>query len=205
MNEIYIIIISLLFLQYFDIKYIIILFAGLYILLNYNPIKNKLKNYIPKSTPLEYTSKIEKILKNLKKYKKTSRNQYLKGIFYWNEFIKNIQELEDDTLQNYNQYFDKAFDALKASVNSFQSISSQIPERRLIDGIKFNDFTNAKNTKQISQISKELYSEGYKILYNLSLRLNERWKSNPNIYNKQIILDHPLPYDSDMNDYDLYI
>ena len=205
MNEIYIIMISLLFLQYFDIKYIIILFAGIYILLNYNPIKDKINNFIPKSTPLNYTSKIEKILKKLKKYKKTSRNQYLKGIFYWNEFIKNIQELEDDTLQNYNQYFDKAFDALKASVNSFQSISSQIPERKLIDGIKFNDFTNAKNTKQISQISKELYSEGYKLLYNLSLRLNERWKSNPNIYNKQIVLDHPLPFDKDMNDYDLYI
>ncbi len=205
MNEIYIILISLLFLQYVDIKYIIIFSVGLYILLNYNPIKTKLNDYIPKSTPLEYTPKINKILKKLKKYKKTSRSQYLKGMYYWNQFIKYIHILENDNLQNYNQYFDKAFDSLKASVNSFQSISSQIRERELIDGIKYNDFTNAKNTKKISELSKNLYSEGYKLLYNLSLRLNERWKANPNIYTKQIVLDHPLPYDNDMKDFDFYI
>ena len=145
------------------------------------------------------------ILKKLKKYKKKSRNQYLKGMYYWNMFIKNIHVLEDEKLQNYNQYFDRAFDSLKASVNSFQSISSQIPERQLIDGIKYNDFTNAKHTKQISELSKDLYHEGYQILYNLSIDLNKRWKENPNIFNKQIVLDHPLPFDTDMNDYDFYI
>ena len=205
MNEIYIILISLIFLQYIDIKYVIICFVGLYILLNYIPIKKKLNDYIPKSKPLDYTPKITEILKKLKKYKKKSRNQYLKGLYYWNQFIKNIHILENDNLQNYNQYFDKAFDSLKASVNSLQSIASQIPERKLIDGLKYNDFTNAKHTKSISELSKGLYGEGYKILYNLSLRLNKKWIENPNINNKQIILDYPLPFDNDMKDFDFYI
>ena len=50
MNEIYIILLGLLFLQYIDIKYIILCFMALYIILNYNTIKQYSKKYIPKST-----------------------------------------------------------------------------------------------------------------------------------------------------------
>ena len=47
----------------------------------------------------------------------------------------------------------------------------------------------------ITKVVKELYKEGYLILYNLSLRLNKKWEENPHILNKEIIFNHPLPFD----------
>ena len=113
--------------------------------------------------------------------------------------------MEDDSLENYNPYFDKSFDYLKESVNYFHSINTDVPERDLVDGLKHTDFTNAKKTKEVAKLSKELYKEGYLILYNLSLKLNKKWKENPNINNKQIILDHPLPYNDKNTSFDFYI
>ena len=78
-------------------------------------------------------------------------------------------------------------------------------ERKLIDGLKYNDFENSKNTMKITKLSKDLYQEGYLLLYNLSLRLNKRWEENPNIYNKQIILDHPFPYDNNNDPFNFYL
>ena len=57
---------------------------------------------------------------------------------------------------------------------------------------------------EISKISKELYNEGYSLLYNLSLRLNKKWKENPHVFNKEIIIDHPLPFDKGLNHFDFY-
>ena len=51
---------------------------------------------------------------------------------------------------------------------------------------------------------QELYQESHEILYNLSLRLNEKWKENPNRYNSQIILDYPQSYDKSINNHDYF-
>ena len=104
----------------------------------------------------------------------------------------------------YNQYFDKAFDYLKESVNYFHSINVSISEKTLIDGIRDSDFTTALS-KEISLLSKDLYKEGYLILYNLSIKLNKRWKENPNINSKPIIFDHPLSYNYIDNSFNFYI
>ena len=56
-----------------------------------------------------------------------------------------------------------------------------------------------------SKLSKDLYQEGYLLLYNLSLELNKRWKENPNINTKQIILDHPLAFNDTSTSFDFYI
>ena len=45
----------------------------------------------------------------------------------------------------------------------------------------------------------------FQFLYNLSLELNERWLKNPNINNKQIILDHPLAFNDQNSSFDFYI
>ena len=58
---------------------------------------------------------------------------------------------------------------------------------------------------EISQLAKDLYEEGYLLLYNLSLELNKRWKENPNINTKQIILDHPLAFNDQSSSFDFYI
>lgn len=206
MNDLFIIGIVIMILLFIDIKYAIIALIVLYLLKEYSQIKKKVvKELKPPKIRVSYNSNIENILKSLKKFKKKSKNQYLKGIYYWNKFIKTIHILEDDNLENYNPYFDKAFDYLKESVNYFHSINVDVPERKLIDGIKYNDFTNAKKTKEVGNLSKELYKEGYLLLYNLSLKLNKKWKENPNINNKQIILDHPLPYNDKITSFDFYV
>lgn len=206
MNDLFIIGIVIMILLFVDIKYAIIALIALYLLKEYSQIKHTVvKELKPPKVRINYNSKIENILESLKKFKKKSKNQYLKGIYYWNKFIKTVQILEDDSLQNYNPYFDKAFDYLKESVNYFHSINTDVPERDLVDGLKYNDFTNAKKTKEVAKLSKELYKEGYLILYNLSLKLNKKWKENPNINNKQIILDHPLPYNDKNTSFDFYI
>jgi hypothetical protein len=199
--------IVLLFFQYFETKFLLGLLVFLYLINEYPNIQKNVKNNIlkeKKNESLNYNHKISEILKDLKKYKKKNRDTYHHGIYYWKLFIKNIHILENDRLEHYNQYFDNSFLYLKKSVNYFQSISVSIRERTLIDGIKMNDYTNAKNTKEISDLSRELYKEGYLLLYNISLRLNKKWENNPNINNKQIILDHPLP--NDINDsFDFYL
>ena len=58
--------------------------------------------------------------------------------------------------------------------------------------------------KNISSIVKNLYKESYLILYNLSYELNKRWKKNPDINNKEIIInDINYPLDSSKS-FDFY-
>ena len=207
MNELIMIIVGIILLYYLDIKYIVIILLAFFILNDYKNIKKKVIDIVKpnKKEKIEYTDKISEILNKLKKYEKTSKNQYLRGLYYWKKFIKKIKKLENDKLLNFNQYFDRAFDYLKQSVNYFHSINVDVKERELLHGIKRGDYTNAKKTKEIASLAKELYNEGYLILYNLSLRLNERWKENPNINNKQIVLDHPLPFNSEDSSFDFFI
>ena len=43
--------------------------------------------------------------------------------------------------------------------------------------MEYGDFENSKEKlKRLSGIIRELYSEGYTLLYNLSLRPNKKWK-----------------------------
>ena len=58
--------------------------------------------------------------------------------------------------------------------------------------------------KDISKISKELYKEGYDILYNMSISLNKKWKEKPNIHTKEIILDYPLAMNESDSNFDYY-
>ena len=122
-----------------------------------------------------------------------------------NMHLKTFGYLENDELFNYTQYFENAQLYLQKSTNHFQSIGVSSVERKYIDGLKFHDFTNSKELMEISKLSKELYKEGYQLLYNLSLRLNKRWGDRPSQYNKQIVLDHPLPYDKETTSYDFYL
>ena len=207
MNEMIILVSGLFFMYYIDIKYVLIILVFVYILNDYTNIKKKFMKTISadKKPETKYNSVVEDIMISLKKYSKKNKKQYKEGLYYWKKFIKNLKILEDKSLENYNHYFDRAFDYLKQSVNHFQSIGVSIKERKLLDGIKHNDFTNAKNTAEITELARKLYNEGYLLLYNLSLELNKRWLKNPHINNKQIIFDHPLAYNDNNSSFDFYI
>ena len=172
---------------------IIIFFCISYIINNKDHKDHKLTKYFlnNKEKQKNYTNKIENNLKRLKKYKKYEN--YNEGLFYWKKFIKILKKLENDNINLYNQYFENAEQYFKQSINLFQSIGTNINERTYIDGLHLNDFKEIKNTNKIDKIVKELYNEGYLLLYNLSIRLNQRWKKNPNINNKQIYMEI-LPY-----------
>ena len=197
------IVILYLLLQNFDIKIIVIILVILYFFKEYyKDFKNKTKGIIENKNDVkkfykDYNLEIENVLNSLKKYKKNNKQNYREGLHYWKLFMKQIKELEHKDLFNYSQYFDKAEMYLKKSVNSFQGMIVSSEEKTLLDGIKYNNYDYSKD---LSNLIKDLYQQGYLLLYNFSLRYNEKWKKDPNIFNKQIILDYPLSNDNDYHD-----
>lgn len=182
----------------------------IFIVINYyastqKTIKDKV---ITKKSPLllNYNNKIERLLKKIKKFKKQSPHNYKEGMYNWVQFMKNIDRLEDDTLHNYNQYFDNAVNYLHRSVNLFQSLGTEAEERRMIDATYYNEYIDSKDLMEHTKTVQELYQESHEILYNLSLRLNEKWKKDPHILNKEIVYLHPHPNDNYLTDqYDYYV
>lgn len=210
-NENLLIIISLLILAlYISSKVSINVMVGfilIIVFLNYYKSLYKEVNddlFIKKANDINYNNKIEKLLLELKNYEKISPYKYNKGIQLWKSFINEINTLEDDKLYNYNQHFENAEYYLKQSVNTFMSFGIESEERKYIHAIKFNDFENTKELNRVSRISRELHEEGYNILYNLSLRLNKRWRENPNIHNKEIVLNYPQPNEKNKKNYDYF-
>ena len=133
-----------------------------------------------------YNTTIHDLLIQLKTYKKYNKVSYKDGVKYMRKFFKTIRILENDTIYNYNQYFENALLYLKTSINHFQSITVSLPERTMIDGIKNGDFEATKKAKQVGQLCKQLYNECYHILHNLSIKFNETWSEQPHMYIKEI-------------------
>ena len=201
------IVVLCLLLQNFDLKIIVILLVILYFFKEYyKDFKNKTKDIIENKNDAnkfykDYNLEIEKVLNGLKKYKKNNKQNYSEGLHDWKLFMKQIKVLEHKDLFNYSQYFDKAEMYLKKSVNSFQGIIISLEEKNLLDGIKYNNYDYSKD---LSNLIKDLYKQGYLLLYNLSLRYNEKWRKDPNTFNKQIILDYPFPNDIDNDNHEYF-
>ena len=157
-----------------------------------------------KKDKISYNTKLETIYKKLKKYKHISPYDYRKMNELWKKFVETIYKLENDKLYNYSQYFENALFYLKELINIIMNISTNANERRYIDSMDYNDFESSKELNEISRISKELYQEGHNILYNLSIRLNYKWSEDPNIHNKELVIDYPQPRDSRSKNYEYY-
>ena len=163
--------------------------------------------YNKKQEDVNYNSRIEGLLHELEYYEKLSPYKYKEAYNLWGKYIKTLNKLESEKLYNYTQYFDNAYLYLKESCNIFMGIIIGLNERKYIDGMDYGDFENTKELTRGSKIIKQLYSEGQNILYNLSLRLNKKWEENPNIHNKEIIINVPDPYDyknKKKNNYDFF-
>tara|TARA_B100000686_G_scaffold353623_1_gene459985 strand:+ start:2404 stop:3081 length:678 start_codon:yes stop_codon:yes gene_type:complete len=207
---IFLLLLFLFFLNNFETKTLVSILVLFVIINQYPKIKENIETNImnrkeTKPLLLNYNNKIENLFKKIKKYKKKSPYNYKEGMYYWVQFIKNTVLLEDDNLYNYNQYFDKAYYYLQRSMNLFQALGVEAKERKYIDAAKYNDFKNSKDLMEITEVVNELYQEGYSILYNLSLRLNKKWKEDPHVLNKEIVFDHPVPFDANSSKhYDYY-
>ena len=205
---IFIIFISLFFFNKFEIKSLVSIIVVVIIIINYTDIKeiiNKNILTVNNNVKLEYNNKIEELLKLLKKYKNDDKLGYKNGIKYWYKFMEMVNILEDDDIYNYNQYFENAQLYLNESINTFQSLSINSNENNYIDSLKYGKLMETKRMNDISEITKELYKEGYNILYNLSITLNKRWKENPNKHNKEINFEYPLPVNEGTTNFDFYV
>ena len=160
--------------------------------LEYTDSKPRVKKESKKdqiSDDMFYNSRVEDILKRLKKFKKYNKVSYKTGVKYLRKFFKTVKVLEYDNLYNRNQYYELANDYLKDALNHLQSISISMPERNLNDGIKLEDFETTKKTNELSDILKELHKECYYILLNIGYLFNEKWSEKPNIYTREIDLN----------------
>lgn len=203
---IFIFLIILIILRNNNINYIVGLILIFYLLFNYEYIDPSIKKLNEKKEDnINYTYKIQDIFDELKEYESVSLFDYKKGIEYWKSFIKLLVKLEDKSLYNYNQYYENAYNYLILSVNKFMGLGVAVNELTLIDGLEYNDFSRSKDMKKISKLVKDLYYEGYKLLYSLSFNLNDKWKDNINIYNKPIMLEYPKPRDISSNKHEFFI
>ena len=184
-------------LNYLDVnKTVTMIFIILFFVYYDKVIKNTNKFFFKKKGRDEnYNNRIEELLNSFKEYKHLSPYRYNEGYNMWKEFIDLLNKLESEDLYNYNQYFDNAHFYLKKSCNIFMGMTTESKERKYIDGMEYGDFENSKELKRLSGIIRELYSEGYTLLYNLSLRLNKKWEEDPNIHNKEIVFNVPEPHD----------
>ena len=184
-------------LNYLDVnKTVTMIFIILFFVYYDKVIKNTNKFFFKrKGRDENYNNRIEELLNSFKEYKHLSPYRYNEGYNMWKEFIHLLNKLESEDLYNYNQYFDNAHFYLKKSCNIFMGMTTESKERKYIDGMEYGDFENSKELKRISGIIRELYNEGYILLYNLSLRLNKNWEEEPNIHNKEIVFNVPEPHD----------
>ena len=185
------------------ISFIFIILFLLHYKKTYKEIKKDL--FLEKGTDINYNNRIQDLLLELKKYKDISPYSYNEGKKLWKMFINEIIILENERLYNYVQHFENAQLYLKEATNIFIELGTGTNERKYIDAIEYNDFEDTKDLNHISKISKELYQEGHNILYNISLRLNERWKKDPNIHNKEIIINYTQPLDKNITKYEYFI
>ena len=110
----------------------------------------------------------------------------------------------DDLLQKIKKFRKFSPQSYKSGYHFWKRFIQEITileNQKYIDALEFHEFTNSKRLKEISRLSKELYSEGYHILHELSLRYNKQWIKNPSIHNKEIVIDYPLPHDREKDRY----
>ena len=149
------------------------------------------------SDDMYYNQTIHQLVDELRPYKKYNKVTYKEGVLYLRKFFRTIHILERDDITHYNPYFENAQTYLKQSINPCQSMSVSMPERTFNDGLKYNDFTPTRKTLHLGQTCKELYTQCYSILLNLSIQFNERWKDNPKYYMKEITLNSEGVEDND--------
>lgn len=208
LTNIIILVILISMIQFFDSKIIIALGVVVFIILNYDKLKftgytgDKIQSEIKAheiSDDMYYNNTIQKLLVQLKRFKKYNKVSYKEGVKYMRKFFKTIHILEKDSLHNYIHYFENASLYLKTFINHFQSITISLPERTYLDGLKHGDYEELKLVNELGSLCKELYKQCYTILLNISLDYNKQWNENPNIFTKEIVFDVNHVVESNIN------
>jgi hypothetical protein len=223
MNTVIIILLSIITISFFNDKclYVLIIFNILYFgFYYYKEISERKANKIEINekdiTEIEITEKkvidkkniihdtrIENILKKISKYAKYNMNDYNSGLKYLNEFMDNIQTLENNNLKHSKHYIENAQLYLKKSINHFQYITTSMGDSNYLDKMKYNDFQEFKKSNKLSDLIKKLYKLCYSKLYNIIENHNNKFDKEPTHYNSNINLDEPEAYNN-INLYEIY-
>ena len=107
--------------------------------------------------------------------------------------MDNIHKLENRNLKHSKQYLENAKLYLNKSINHFQFITTSLPDRNLIDGLKYGDYTSTKKVKKLHKIINDLYKILFSILFTISIDKEEQFLKNPDIYKGHISLVEPEP------------
>jgi hypothetical protein len=155
---------------------------------------------------IHFNDDLNKYLHKMRKFRKYNPQSYDSGYDYMKMFMYTVHDLEKDDISHPKQYFENAQLYLKKSLNLFQSISLSVPEETLIHGLKYNKYEANKLSNRIGELCKNIYKHCYYILYNLSLRFNEDFINNPDIYKSEIDLNTGVVEESNTFDfnYELY-
>ena len=166
-------------------------------------IDNIIKPEKTDNNDVHYNDEILDNLEKLKKYKKHNINEYNTGIKYYHKFMDNIHKLENRNLKHSKQYLENAKLYLNRSINHLQYITTSIPDRNLIDGIKYEDFNETKKVKKLHKIIDDLYKISFNILFTLSTDKEKIFLEDPNIYSGHVNFVEPEPSNS-INHNELY-
>jgi len=172
----------------------VILYFLYRIYINNNVIQNK---------KINYSDEAEKILKKIKKYSKYNENDYSIGLKYIDYYFKNIETLQKDKLEHYQQFIDNTIYYLDKSINHFQYITVSVPDYKSIEQLKYNDFKSIKKASKLSKLIKNLYKHCYGILNSVIEKHNYKYINNPVNYNFIINNNQPKGYNG-TDSYELY-
>ena len=140
-----------------------------------------------------YNDNILQILNKIKKYKKYNLNDYHEGMKYFHKYMDTIHTLENRNLKHHRQYIENAKLYLNRSINHFQNITYSVPDRKLLSGLKYNDYTSTKKSKKLHNYIDELYKTSYHILFTITHKNNEEVIKNLDIHKSVIDLNVPEP------------
>ena len=152
--------------------------------------QNIIENNRRRKEQINFHSSIQPIVDELSHYKKYNPSSYKDGLKNIQLFSLLLSDLEKDKIYHWTQYFENAKYYLTKSVNNFQSIGISVPEENLNQALKYNKFEPTKLGNRVGKLCKRLNKHCYYLLYNLSLRLNESWIKDPDIYKDQIAINY---------------
>ena len=147
--------------------------------------------------------KTKSLVNELKQYKKNNKICYKNGCNYLKTYFYYLKQLENDDLDHYVPIFDNAKFYLKKCLNEFQSLSVSVPEDSYSNSLKSYRDTNKKtHSEKIGKICTKIHDHCFNLLFNISLKLNDKYHKNPDNLNKEIIIDTGRVYEK--NEYDLH-
>ena len=150
---------------------------------------------------IHFNEDLNKYLNKMRKFRKYNPQSYDSGYNYIKMFMYTVHDLEKDDISHPKQYFENAQLYLKKALNLFQSISLSVPEEKFIHALKYNKYEENKLSNRIGELCKKIYKHCYYILYNLSLRFNEDFFKNPDIYKTEINLNADVVEESNTFDH----